>query len=563
MQGHDAYSLLEALYAGAPVGLAYWDMEMRYRRVNPKLAEINGLAPAEHLGRTPAEVLGSVGAQMEALFRRVLETREPIVDTVLSGELPAAPGVLRHRQASYFPVSAADGAPLGIGGVVIDVTDRIEAAEREHAALQRAETARARAEALARAGATLTSSIRTEGVLAGLVRAVVPSLADFCAVHIARPGGGLEPMAVAVADPAQEALARVLADCQAADPEARVGPAAVIRTGRAEVNAELTAEDFVREQVDPEERRLLAELKVQSAAILPLSARGAVLGSLTLAMGASGRRYDAELVDLVESLAAGAGLALDNARLFAEQADVARAFQRALLPSELPQVPGAELAARYRAAGRSNQVGGDFYDVFEGAAGEWAVVIGDVVGKGPEAAAITSLVRATLQAAVLRGDDPEAALRLVDDALRRRPAVQFCSAVHGRLRPLPGGGLDVRLLAAGHPPPLVLRRDGALEVVEITGTLLGVSPEPRFGAADVHLDPGDAVLLYTDGATELRGGDPWRGEAALRETVLASAGVRVADLVERVEHEALISSGGELRDDLALLALGAVPLDDQ
>ena len=144
-----------------------------------------------------------------------------------------------------------------------------------------------------------------------------------------------------------------------------MGPAAVIRTGRPEVNAEITAADLVRERVDPDERRLLAELEVQSAAILPLSARGAVLGSLTLVMGASGRRYDPELAELVESLAAGAGLALDNARLFAEQVDVARVFQDSLLPAELPHVPGARLAARYRAAGRSNQVGGDFYDVFE------------------------------------------------------------------------------------------------------------------------------------------------------------------------------------------------------
>ena len=329
------------------------------------------------------------------------------------------------------------------------------------------------------------------------------------------------------------------------------------------MNAEITAEDLVREQVDPEERRLLAEMEMRSAAILPLTARGVVLGSLTLAVGTSGRRYDAELVELAESLAAGAALALDNARLFAEQVDVARAFQSALLPAELPHVPGTQLAARYRAAGRSNQVGGDFYDVFEGLDGEWAVVIGDVVGKGPEAAAITSLVRATLQAAVLRGDDADAALQLVDDALGRRARVQFCSAVHGRLRPVAGGGVDVQLLAAGHPPPLVLRRDGTLEVVEIQGTLLGVSPAPSFGATELRLAPGDALLLYTDGATELRGGDPWRGEAELRATVLASAGVSMAELVERVEHQALILSGGELRDDLALLAVGAALPHDQ
>jgi serine phosphatase RsbU (regulator of sigma subunit) len=275
-------------------------------------------------------------------------------------------------------------------------------------------------------------------------------------------------------------------------------------------------------------------------------------------MGPSGRGYeDAALVELAESVAAGAGLALDNARLFAEQVDVARALQRTLLPSELPDVPGVELAARYRASGRSNQAGGDFYDVFPAAEGEWALVIGDVVGKGAEAAAITALVRATLQAAVLRGDHARAALCLVDEALRRRPRIQFCSAIHGRIRPRAGGGVDVQLLSGGHPAPLILRRAGAVEPVALEGTLLGVTPDPHFGETTVALDPGDVLLLYTDGATELRGDEPWRGERALRETLVASAGIRVGELVERVEHQTLVLSGGELRDDLALLAVGA------
>jgi serine phosphatase RsbU (regulator of sigma subunit) len=224
-------------------------------------------------------------------------------------------------------------------------------------------------------------------------------------------------------------------------------------------------------------------------------------------------------------------------------------------------VPGAELAARYRAAGRSNEVGGDFYDVFAATEGEWGFVIGDVVGKGAEAAAITALVRATLQASALRGDGPQDALRLVDEALRRRPGpLQFCSAIHGRLRPARRGGLDVRVLNAGHPVPLVLRSDGELEPVELRGTLLGVTAAPEFGETTLHLAEGDTLLLYTDGVTELRGKDPWRGEAALRAVVEGAADSSPQELVERVEHQALVQSGGELRDDLALLAIRAAPL---
>jgi serine phosphatase RsbU (regulator of sigma subunit) len=168
-------------------------------------------------------------------------------------------------------------------------------------------------------------------------------------------------------------------------------------------------------------------------------------------------------------------------------------------------------------------------------------------------------VRATLQAAILHGDGPRAALALADEALRRRPAIAFCSALHGRVRAT-DGRVEIRLLAAGHPPPLVLRAGGALEEVEVQGTLLGVSPEPQFGETTVLLGPGDTLLLYTDGATELRGEDPWRGEQALRESVRAGAGDTPTELLERVEHAALVHSRGQLRDDLALLAVAAPPL---
>jgi len=513
-----AHAVLEALYAGAPVGLGYWDADLRYRRVNRKLAEINGLPEEAHIGRRPAELLGAVGERAEAAFRRVLETRSAIVEMAFSGETPAAPGTTRNWLASFYPVLDDEGAAIGVGGVVIDVTDRQQAAEREHAALREAENARARSDALVRAGTTLTSSMRADRVLDELVRAIVPTLADFCAVHLAREGAAPELIAAA-------------GEREAPDAE----PAGVVRTGTP----------------------LFSESG--TLAILPLQARGVVIGALTLAMGGSGRRYDADLLGYAESLAAGAALALDNMRLFAEQAEVARELQRTLLPSELPTIPGVVLAARYRASGRSNQVGGDFYDVFDAPEGEWALLIGDVVGKGAAAAATTSLVRATTQAAVLRGDGPEAALRLVDEALRRRSPMQICSAVHGRLRPLPGGGVDVLLVDAGHPPPLVLRRGGALEVVEIPGMLLGVQPGAMFAEVRVRLEPGDVLLLYTDGATELRGAALSRGESVLHRTVLASAGVPLPQLVERVEHQALVVSGGELRDDLALLAVGAAP----
>ncbi|HET8951140.1 MAG TPA: SpoIIE family protein phosphatase [Solirubrobacteraceae bacterium] len=550
-------SMLGALFEQAPVGQAVWDAELRYAAINDALARINGFPAADHIGRTPAELLGEVGVQAEAALRSVFETGADVKEMEFSGETPAEPGVRRHWVASFFPLGD------GVGGVVVEDTARHQAATREHEARRAAETARARAEALTRVTAALGSSMRTPRVLAGLVDAVVPSLADVCAVHLVRDGGrGVKAIAVAAADRRQTELARALADLQAADGSAPVGPAAVARTGTPEINVEITPADLLREGVPGPERDALAALDIRSAVVLPLSARGVVLGSMTLAMGSSGRHYTPELVEFAEGVASGAGLALDNARLFAEQEEVARALQRTLLPPELPEIPGVRLAARYRASGRANDVGGDFYDVFDAGDGEWALVIGDVVGKGAAAAALTSLVRATLRAAVLRGDGPLAALELADEALRRNQAAGFCSALHGRVRAGAAGSVEVRLLVAGHPPPLILRAGGALEEVAETGTLLGVVDRPVFGETLVRLAPGDAMLLYTDGATELRGGNPWRGEQALRDTVRAAAGADPAELVERVEREALVLSGGELRDDLALLAVAAPP-DEQ
>ena len=177
----DGNSVHRALFDGAPIGLAVWDGEVRYRAINARLAEINGIAAADHIGRTPSELLGELGVDAEAALRRVLETREAVAEIDFAGETPAEPGVRRHWLGSFFPV------PGGVGGVVVDVTERRLAAEREHAALEAAETAKARAETLAQVSTALGSSIHASRVLAGLVDAVVPSLADFCAVHLARP----------------------------------------------------------------------------------------------------------------------------------------------------------------------------------------------------------------------------------------------------------------------------------------------------------------------------------------------------------------------------------------
>ena len=214
-----------------------------------------------------------------------------------------------------------------------------------------------------------------------------------------------------------------------------------------------------------------------------------------------------EAVELAEDLTRRVALALDNARLYSEQLQATNALQRSLLPPELPDIPGVELAAGYEAAGEGNEVGGDFYDVFEATPGRWRFAIGDVCGKGPEAAAVTGLTRHALRILAREGHDVPTVLErlnalIVDEGSRAR----FITLIHGELMPAPASGeaAVVSLVCAGHPQPLVLRSAGGVEAVAEPQPLLGVLDGVTFEQNTFRLSPGDVLLCVTDGVTERR-----------------------------------------------------------
>jgi sigma-B regulation protein RsbU (phosphoserine phosphatase) len=238
-------------------------------------------------------------------------------------------------------------------------------------------------------------------------------------------------------------------------------------------------------------------------------------------------------------------------------------LQRSLLPDALPAVPGLEAAAYYHTAS-PDRLGGDFYDVFAVDGKRWAFFLGDVCGKGPEAAAVTSLTRYTLRAAALHDPDPVAALTTLNTVLRERYTgndPRYCTAIFGTLEPEPDSGrVTVRLASGGHPPALVLRADGGCDFLSTPGGLLvGVLPDARFTPVTTTLAPGDSLLLYTDGLTEARTG-PDRaslyGEDALRAFAAGHAGAPPKALISALT-DLLHSFGEGLDDDTALLALGA------
>jgi integral membrane sensor domain MASE1/anti-sigma regulatory factor (Ser/Thr protein kinase) len=234
---------------------------------------------------------------------------------------------------------------------------------------------------------------------------------------------------------------------------------------------------------------------------------------------------------------------------------IADTLQESLLPSHLPEIPGVEAAAEFRAAGEPHVVGGDFYDLFQGDNGSWAVVVGDVCGKGASAAAVTGLARYTLRAAAMHETRPSRVLDLLNDALlRQRSPSEFCTVAFARLEPN-GAHARATVSSGGHPLPLVLRSEGTVETVGSHGTLLGVLEHPKLNDATVELRAGDTLVLYTDGLTDAFAPERIVTHADLTTALAPLAGKSAPEIAREVARKLLGGNEHEPRDDIALLVL--------
>ncbi|HEX2069618.1 MAG TPA: GAF domain-containing protein, partial [Actinomycetota bacterium] len=320
---------------------------------------------------------------------------------------------------------------------------------------------------------------------------------------------------------------------------------------------------FVQTRADWESRypHLLPEVSAgrnESWAAVPLLAKGGAVGTLGLSF-ADPRELSEDEVAFMLALARQCSQAIERARLYEEQTHVADTLQKSLLPPNFPDIPGFEVAARFRPAGRGIEVGGDFYDLFEAKDGAWAVVIGDVCGKGPEAAVLTALARYTVRAAAMHEDRPSRILGQLNEAvLRQVTDNRFCTVCYVRLRPHEGGA-RLTVTAGGHPLPLVLRESGNLETVGRPGRLLGVFPEIDLSDEAVDLSPGDALVLYTDGVTEeARNGDHF-GPDRLGTAIRSARGRDAMGIVEAIEEAVVEFRPDAPSDDMAILVVRAVP----
>jgi sigma-B regulation protein RsbU (phosphoserine phosphatase) len=235
-------------------------------------------------------------------------------------------------------------------------------------------------------------------------------------------------------------------------------------------------------------------------------------------------------------------------------ATLAETLQESLLPAELPPIPGVDLAAVYRPGGRGERVGGDFYDCFARGKREWAVVLGDVCGKGAEAAAHTALVRYTIRASAMHATSPSAVLALVNDTLLRQDVDRFTSALYARLRPQPQG-LDVTIAAAGHPLPLRVTDAGDVDEVGEPGRVLGLFLERPARDSKVQLEPGDALVLFTDGVVDARRGRDRFGTERLAAFLRSARHRSAAELALSLRDAVDEYQDGDPQDDLALLVI--------
>jgi len=448
-------------------------------------------------------------------------------------------GVQRWNLLKAAPLQDEAGEVEATITIIEDVTEQ-KRAER-------------RAAFLAQASEVLASSLDYEQTLRNVAQLAVPEVADWCAVDLVDTDGERRPVAVAHADPDRLELAEQLRRFEppVLDPERGLG--LVLRRGASLLYGEISDEMLVRAAVDARHLELLRAAGLRSAAIVPMRLGNRILGAMTLVGAESGRALDRFDLDLAEQVAARAAVAIENARLYSERAMIAHTLQQSLLPDQLPEIPGFELASVYIPAVASSEVGGDFYDVWK-VGGGWMMIIGDVTGKGFEAAALTSLVRHTMRVASEFESSPAALLARVDGTLKKQRARSICTALCVRIE------RDRAVVAVGgHPLPLYVTPSGVTAVGE-HGPLLGAFSDVSWADVTHELVPGGTLVTYTDGVTDAVGeGGKRFGVQRLRSTLAECRGRSAAGMIEALTAALSQFQVGGHADDTAALVLRRQP----
>lgn len=505
---------------------------------------------------------------------RVWEAGEPtwISDVVQDENFPRAP------YADKVGLHGAFGVPVRSAGNLLGVLEFFNRAvlERDDALLDmmdsialqmgqfiqrhrvenRLKARNERMELLAEAGVILASSSDTiPALMSRIGDLMVRRLADWCAIHMREESGSISTAIILHTDKSKTGMTEELQRNYPPRPDDTAGPAKVLRTGDPEFYPSVPTELIDMTSSGPRHKELLSALGFASQIITPLRARGRILGTITLARSESSPRFDREDLNLAQEFANRTALAVDNIRLYAAQRHIATTLQESLRPRLVERIPGMELAVRYAAPGEGIEVGGDFYDVFSYGQKRWAVVIGDVSGRGARAAALTPLIKYTVRSEAMHEREPSRILTLLNEAMLQQSGEdQFCTVAYSRIDPR-DDGVYITTVCAGHPSPLILRSHGEVERLGEPGTVLGAVPEVDLTEHLAELRQGDAMILFTDGAIEARRNGENFGEARLIASLSECAALGAEAIAERLEQSIIEYSEGSLSDDMVLLVV--------
>ncbi|MEU2686857.1 SpoIIE family protein phosphatase [Streptomyces hygroscopicus] len=538
-------AVLEALFERAPISITVVDTDLRFRALNAVALRDLGLPIEQVIGRRNHEVAPGIDFQVaEECLRRARDTGEPVIDFPVRGRLPTDPEREGLWSSSSFRLTDSAGRVLGMCQTFLDVTEGYRATRR--------------LELLTEAGARMGGTLDVVRAAQELADVAVPGLADVVTVDLLEGTvRGEEPAPGPVGEHVLFRRSGIRSRREGA-PEAvyAVGETAVFHPGAPQARCLHSGRSILTKRVDadtesdPRVAEKIHKYHTHSQIVVPLQARGITLGVAVFTRSLDPQPYDEWDLSLAEDLCLRAAVCVDNARRYTREHTTALALQRSLLPHDLPGYPAVETAYRYLPAVAHAGAGGDWFDVLQLSGARVALLVGDVTGHGLHAAAVMGRLRTAVHTLAELDLDPDEVLTHLDDLVVRLteedPDCQGASCLYAVYDPASGMCTFAR---AGHPPPALVRPEGAVEFLDATppGPPLGLGGQP-FETAEYRLPPGSVLALYTDGLIQAPGRDVDEG---LDRLARALAGPRP---LEQLAEEVMSTLVRQRRsDDVALL----------
>jgi serine phosphatase RsbU (regulator of sigma subunit)/PAS domain-containing protein len=555
--------LLHAAFQQTPIALFLLEQDGTIRRANGMAAALLGAPSGYATGKVLTAFVdlplrAAVQTQLAAAARtgkprtadcRILTSDGPLDVTMTAAavDLPGDPPLLAVAIISGSALPAAKSKTAG-QALAPAVPPAAQADRAIVSMTQRLDMVTAVTRLL------LDNSTFSEAVtLQRCARLLAGEIADWVIIDVERDGQLRRQYATGPRNGQADQLARAV---RSVDPDPESVPWQVHTTGKSVVLAH--ADEPAALGAGPGGTPLLMMLGATSVICVPISDGTTGYGTLTLTRRAADGHFGVADLGLAEELGQHLAIAVRVDRMFRRRSEVAEALQASLLPARLPSVPGLEFAAAYVGATQWQEISGDFYDVFEAEDG-WAIAVGDVCGKGKDAAAMTAAARHAIRALAHVHSGPAEVLAAANEVLLAGDYDErFVTVLLAFLRRR-GRRVQVRLASCGHPGPAVVRADGRVEILAGDGLPLGLFDDAKPSRLDLELRPGDLLFFYTDGVTEARAADLSLFEDRLADSLAAGAGRSATETVRAVQELVTSFSQGELRDDVTILAVRFAP----